>query len=54
MCPLSARFSEHDWKKMAELHALPDGWETMTYNDFLRERRGLMAEITRRGFETLN
>jgi hypothetical protein len=38
---------------MHELHALPDGWEEMDYAQFLAARRGLMAGITRRGFETL-
>lgn len=38
---------------MMELHALPEAWETMAYEDFLPRRRVLMADIIRRGFETL-
>ena len=47
------RFKNGDWRKMAELHALPDGWENMAYSDFLNKRRKLMADIIRRGFEKL-
>lgn len=48
-----ARFSPSEWKLMHELHALPEGWETLDYTTFLAERRKLMADIIRRGFETL-
>jgi hypothetical protein len=47
------RFSKEAWLVMSSLHALPDGWEEMTYMDFLTHRRELMAAIIRRGFETL-
>jgi hypothetical protein len=50
---LRERFAGTDWDKMHELHALPKGWETMSYGDFLNGRRPLMADIIRRGFETL-
>jgi hypothetical protein len=46
-------FNGRSWKAMHELHALPTGWEDMSYDDFLTERRKLMAKIIRRGFETL-
>ena len=39
---------------MQELHALPDGWERMEYEEFLDARRNLMAGITKKGFETLS
>jgi hypothetical protein len=29
------RFSEEDWLTMHQMHALPNGWETMPYDDFL-------------------
>ena len=32
---LKERFSDDVWKNMCELHALPDGWENMTYDVFL-------------------
>lgn len=47
------RFSESDWRAMYDLHALPADWESMDYITFLGERRRLMADVTRRGFETL-
>lgn len=47
------RFSENEWARMHELHALPGSWECMAYDDFLVARRKLMADIVRRGFETL-
>lgn len=46
-------FDEPNWNAMHELHALPAGWEGMSYDHFLTERRKLMAQIIRRGFETL-
>jgi hypothetical protein len=47
------RFSDDEWTRMHEHHALPEGWQGMPYETFLHERRKLMAAITRRGFETL-
>ena len=38
---------------MHELHALPEGWHELSYPDFLEKRRHLMADIIRRGFESL-
>jgi hypothetical protein len=34
-------------------HALPDGWDQMPYELFLTARRKLMAEVVRKGFETI-
>jgi hypothetical protein len=42
-----------DWRRMVALHALPEGWEKLRYEEFLAQRRVLMAEIIRRGYETL-
>jgi len=47
------RFSPAAWQEMCQLHALPEGWENLPYDEFLRRRRPLMAGIVRRGFETL-
>jgi hypothetical protein len=35
------------------LHALPDGWEEMSYGDFLAQRRHLMGQVVKDAFETL-
>lgn len=40
-------------KQMYFWHALPDGWETMAYPEFLEERRKLMAQVIRQGFRKL-
>ena len=50
---MRSRFNEHDWGLMNELHALPNGWESMPYEDFLARRRVLMADVIRRGFGSL-
>lgn len=47
------RFAATDWARMCELHALPEGWEQLSYEDFLVRRRLLMARIIRRGYEGL-
>jgi hypothetical protein len=46
-------FSATEWRRMQDLHALPDGWEQLGYEEFLQERRRLMAALIRRGYETL-
>ena len=50
---IKPRFSHHAWAQMCELHALPEDWQEMDYADFLEQRRHLMADIIRRGFESL-
>jgi hypothetical protein len=45
------RFDPATWTAMCRLHALPDGWETLSYQEFLAQRRRLMAEVIREGFE---
>ncbi|MBX7494261.1 DUF262 domain-containing protein [Qipengyuania sp. 6B39] len=50
---LQTRFSDNDWQTMHRLHALPDEWQAMPYDEFLGERRKRMARIVREGFEKL-
>jgi hypothetical protein len=50
---LKKEFTEDAWLEMHRLHALPLGWESMEYEAFLAERRKLMAQIIKQGFETL-
>ena len=38
---------------MEQENALPHGWENMSYETFLEERRKLMADVIRKGFEVL-
>jgi hypothetical protein len=42
-----------EYKRMLRWHALPPGWEQMTYERFLEERRKRMAQVTRDGFQRL-
>ena len=50
---IKGRFTAKDWQNMSDLHALPEGWESMNYDDFLVERRKLMAKVIRQGFESI-
>jgi hypothetical protein len=50
---IQPRFPAEAWAQMHTLHALPDDWQAMDYSDFLAQRRSLMADIIRRGFESL-
>jgi hypothetical protein len=47
------RFAPEAWAQACALHGLPDGWESMDYPAFLAERRKLMADVVRRGYEAL-
>ena len=48
------RFAQEELRQMYHWHALPDGWEHMSYQDFLARRRELMAQIIAEGYERLN
>ncbi|MDR1854162.1 MAG: DUF262 domain-containing protein [Azoarcus sp.] len=48
-----AAMSEGEKAAIYEVHALPEGWENMSYNDFLAARRVLMARVIRKGYERL-
>lgn len=39
--------------RQEEWHALPDGWTTLDYDDFLQQRRVLMARVVHEGFKRL-
>ena len=45
--------SKDDICRMEEENALPHGWENMAYEDFLEERRKLMAAKIKSAFEKL-
>ncbi|MHC2289542.1 GmrSD restriction endonuclease domain-containing protein [Bradyrhizobium barranii] len=44
---------ENRWGRMCAEHALPLGWESMEYKEFLLERRRRMADIIRVAFRQL-
>ena len=50
---IKGRFTPADWARMHAAHALPKDWHLMPYETFLHERRNLMADIIRRGFDKL-
>jgi hypothetical protein len=50
---LTDRYSEADWSTVRYWHALPENWESMKYEDFLKKRRGLIAQVIRDGFEKI-
>ena len=45
--------SDEQIRVMEEENALPHGWENMAYEDFLIERRKLMAAKIKAAFEIL-
>ena len=49
---MKQRFDD-SWSAMCESHALPTGWEDMSYTEFLVQRRILMARLIRRGFDMM-
>lgn len=48
------KFTDKLTDEMRKMHALPDSWENMEYEEFLKARRILMAKVIRKGFETLD
>ena len=46
-------FTNAEIGSMIELHALPEGWPELPYEDFLAERRRRMASLVRSAFERL-
>ena len=47
------RISDDQWGRLCAEHALPPGWEKLTYQEFLAERRRRMADIIRVAFRQL-
>ena len=47
------RYTADQWTTIRYWHALPDDWERLKYEDFLRKRRGLIAQVIRDGFEII-
>lgn len=48
------RYGQSHLKQMYYWHALPEGWETMDYREFLERRRELMANVVRDAARTLS
>ena len=45
---------EKDITDVMKYNALPENWYNMNYNDFLTERRKMMANVIKEGYEKLN
>ena len=48
-----ARFGVDAAQQMMQDHALPEGWETLAYDEFLIARRSMMATVIQKGFGAL-
>lgn len=51
--PLFAELYAKEQEEARFWHALPEGWETMQYEEFLPERRRLIADVVRAAFQKL-
>lgn len=51
--PWFAKLSDQEKADARFWHALPEGWEWMEYDQFLEERRSLIAKVIRSAFEKL-
>ena len=49
----AARLGKPQLAQMRFWHALPKGWQNMEYATFLDQRRRLMAQVIKTGFEAL-
>lgn len=50
---LEDRFTPSELAGMYHYHALPENWEGMEYHAFLEQRRELMAQVIREGYQRL-
>ena len=51
---MAQRFSGSDLRSMHHWHALPDGWDNMSYGDFLERRRELITGVIGEAYARLN
>ena len=47
------RFSEEELKEMFFMHAIPDNFYDLSYEDFLEQRRKLMAGVIKKAFNKI-
>ena len=50
----AARVAPGDQEAARFLHALPEGWELMEYEEFLEMRQAMIAKVIKAGFERLS
>lgn len=46
----AGRFTEDELKDMMHWHALPTGWQEMSYQEFLFARRPMIAQVIKQGY----
>ncbi len=46
-------YNEDEWKTQRFLPALPEGWEQMSYSEFLIKRRKMIADVIMEGYKKL-
>lgn len=51
---LSERFNQSQLANMYFWHALPDNWQSLEYNEFLIQRREMIAKVIAEGFRVLS
>ena len=49
-----ARFSAEELKDMYHLHALPENWQNMEYDEFVSKRRKLIASVIKEAHEKIS
>lgn len=50
---MTSSMTPESLRKMCDENAMPEGWENMSYPEFLDRRRHLMAMIVKKGYEAL-
>jgi len=50
LLPYLNRFTQEELNQMYYWHALPENWESLSYNDFLLQRRQLMSRVIKDAF----
>lgn len=50
---MEARFSNDELTQMHHWHALPENWQSLDYNNFLEQRRELIAAVVAEGYQAL-
>jgi hypothetical protein len=51
---MASRFSKEELAHMYNWHALPKNWEQMKYQEFLEQRREMIAQVIEKGYQTLS
>jgi len=50
---IKERFPENELKEMLSQHAIPDNFYELSYDEFLNQRRKLMAGVIKKAFNKI-